>query len=49
MRYVYRLARDQAGKDVQRVRVIKGRDGKVLTSENSVLRRCKEYFEGWVI
>ncbi|KAJ8347031.1 hypothetical protein SKAU_G00284320 [Synaphobranchus kaupii] len=44
---LYRLARqrDQAGKDVQQVRVIKDRDGKVLTSEDSVMRRWKEYFE----
>ncbi|KAJ8375265.1 hypothetical protein SKAU_G00058450 [Synaphobranchus kaupii] len=44
---LFRLARqrDQAGKDVQQVRVIKDRDGKVLTSEDSVMRRWKEYFE----
>ncbi|KAK3519772.1 hypothetical protein QTP70_004293 [Hemibagrus guttatus] len=44
---LYRLARqrDQDGKDVQQVRVIKDRDGKVLTSEESVQRRWKEYFE----
>ncbi|KAK3547951.1 hypothetical protein QTP70_001318 [Hemibagrus guttatus] len=44
---LYRLARqrDQDGKDVQQVRVIKDRDGKVLTSEESEQRRCKEYFE----
>ncbi|KAJ8333822.1 hypothetical protein SKAU_G00411410 [Synaphobranchus kaupii] len=38
---LYRLSRqrDQAGKDVQQVRVIKDRDGKVLTSEDSVMRR----------
>ncbi|TRY54571.1 hypothetical protein DNTS_001573 [Danionella cerebrum] len=42
-----RLARqrDRDGKDVQQIRVIKDRDGKVLTSEESVLRRWKEYFE----
>ncbi|KAK3522940.1 hypothetical protein QTP86_009709 [Hemibagrus guttatus] len=33
------------GKDVQQVRVIKDRDGRVLTSEESVQRRWKEYFE----
>ena len=38
--------RDRAGKDVQQVRVMKDRDGNVLTSEESVLRRWKEYFEG---
>ncbi|KAK3528838.1 hypothetical protein QTP70_011762 [Hemibagrus guttatus] len=44
---LYRLARqrDRDGKDVQRVRVIKDRDGRVLTSEESVQRRWKEYFE----
>ncbi|KAK3520207.1 hypothetical protein QTP70_019359 [Hemibagrus guttatus] len=42
-----RLARqrDRNGKDVQQVRVIKDRDGRVLTSEESVQRRWKEYFE----
>ncbi|KAK3508380.1 hypothetical protein QTP70_025786, partial [Hemibagrus guttatus] len=44
---LYRLARqrDRDGKDVQQVRVIKDRDGRVLTSEGSVQRRWKEYFE----
>ncbi|KAK3548354.1 hypothetical protein QTP70_010715 [Hemibagrus guttatus] len=44
---LYRLARqrDQDGKHVQQVRVIKDRDGRVLTSEESVQRRWKEYFE----
>ncbi|KAK3550257.1 hypothetical protein QTP86_021287, partial [Hemibagrus guttatus] len=44
---LYRLARqrDRDGKDVQLVRVIKDRDGRVLTSEESVQRRWKEYFE----
>ncbi|KAK3574398.1 hypothetical protein QTP86_006625 [Hemibagrus guttatus] len=44
---LYRLARqrDRVGKDVQQVRVIKDRDGRVLTSEESVQRRWKEYFE----
>ncbi|KAK3527802.1 hypothetical protein QTP86_006872 [Hemibagrus guttatus] len=37
--------RDRDGKDVQKVRVIKDRDGRVLTSEESVQRRWKEYFE----
>ncbi|KAK3569915.1 hypothetical protein QTP86_007356 [Hemibagrus guttatus] len=43
----YRLARqrDQDGNDVQQVRVIKDRDGKVLTSEETVQNRWKEYFE----
>ncbi|KAK3525007.1 hypothetical protein QTP86_012886 [Hemibagrus guttatus] len=43
---LYRLARqrDREGKDVQQVRVIKDRDGRVLTSEESVQRRWKEYF-----
>ncbi|KAK3509470.1 hypothetical protein QTP70_035126, partial [Hemibagrus guttatus] len=40
---LYRLARqrDRDGKDVQQVRVIKDRDGRVLTSEESVQRRWK--------
>ncbi|KAK3526392.1 hypothetical protein QTP70_025421, partial [Hemibagrus guttatus] len=44
---LYRLTRqrDRDGKDVQQVRVIKNRDGRVLTSEESVQRRWKEYFE----
>ncbi|KAK3527991.1 hypothetical protein QTP86_013103 [Hemibagrus guttatus] len=44
---LYRLARqrDRDGKDVQHVRVINDRDGRVLTSEESVQRRWKEYFE----
>ncbi|KAK3510502.1 hypothetical protein QTP70_009139 [Hemibagrus guttatus] len=44
---LYRLARqrDRNGKDVQQVRIIKDRDGRVLTSEESVQRRWKEYFE----
>ena len=35
---------DQAGKDVKQVWVIEDRDGNVLTSEESMLRRWKEYF-----
>ncbi|KAK3552185.1 hypothetical protein QTP86_005114 [Hemibagrus guttatus] len=44
---LYKLARqrDRDGKDVQQVRFIKDRDGRVLTSEQSVQRRWKEYFE----
>ncbi|KAK3532136.1 hypothetical protein QTP86_008585 [Hemibagrus guttatus] len=44
---LYRLARqrDRDGKDVQQDRVIEDRDGRVLTSEESVQRRWKEYFE----
>ncbi|KAK3511060.1 hypothetical protein QTP70_030099, partial [Hemibagrus guttatus] len=44
---LYRLARqrDRDGKDVQQVRVIKDRDGRVLTSGDSVQGRWKEYFE----
>ncbi|KAK3537298.1 hypothetical protein QTP70_006969 [Hemibagrus guttatus] len=40
---LYRLARqrDRDGKDVQQVRVIKDRDGRVLTSEESIQRRWK--------
>ncbi|KAK3519670.1 hypothetical protein QTP86_005327 [Hemibagrus guttatus] len=46
-RDLYSLARqrDRDGKDVQQVRVIKDRDGRVRTSEESVQRRWKEYFE----
>ena len=44
---LYRLARqrDRDGKDVQQVRVIKDRDGSVLTGASSVMGRWKEYFE----
>ncbi|KAG2466365.1 MSH3 protein, partial [Polypterus senegalus] len=44
---LHRLARqrDRAGKDVQQVMVIKDKDGSVLTSEESVLSRWKEYFK----
>ncbi|KAK3574085.1 hypothetical protein QTP86_002865 [Hemibagrus guttatus] len=44
---LYRLSRqrDRDGKDVQQVRVIKDSDGRVLTSEESVQWRWKEYFE----
>ena len=44
---LYRLARqrNQAGKDVQQVRLIKDRDGNIIISEEGVLRRWKEYFE----
>ncbi|KAK3571265.1 hypothetical protein QTP86_005981 [Hemibagrus guttatus] len=44
---LYRLARqrDRDGKDVQQVSVIKDRDGRVLTSEESVQSRWKEHFE----
>ncbi|XP_061661528.1 uncharacterized protein LOC133492816 [Syngnathoides biaculeatus] len=44
---LYRLARQRArdGKDVQQVRVIKDRDGNVLTGASSVLNRWKKYFE----
>ncbi|KAK3517986.1 hypothetical protein QTP70_029104, partial [Hemibagrus guttatus] len=44
---LYRLARqrDRDGKDVQQVRVIKDIDERVLTSEESVQRIWKEYFE----
>ncbi|KAI5099810.1 gastrula zinc finger protein XlCGF28.1-like [Silurus meridionalis] len=44
---LYRLSRqrDRAGKDVLQVRAIKNEDGNVLTSEESVLRSRREYFE----
>ena len=47
-RTLYRLARQrhQAGKDVQQVRMMKDKDGKVLTDEESVLRILKEYYKG---
>ena len=45
---LYRLARQrhQAGKDVQQVRMMKDEDGNVMTDEESVLRRWKEYYMG---
>ena len=47
-RTLYRLARQrhQAGKDVQQVRMMKDKDGKVMTDDESVLRIWKEYFKG---
>ena len=47
-RTLYRLARQrhQAGKDVQQVRMMKDKDGKVMTDEESVLRIWKEYYKG---
>ena len=38
--------RHQAGKDVQQVRMMKDKDGKVMTDEESVLRIWKEYYKG---
>ncbi|KAK3528113.1 hypothetical protein QTP86_023836 [Hemibagrus guttatus] len=43
--YMLARQRDRDGKDVQQVRVIKDRDGRVLKSEESVQRRWKEYFD----
>ena len=45
---LYRLARQryQAGKDVQQVRMMKDKDGNVMTDEQSVLRIWKEYYMG---
>ena len=45
---LYRLARQrhQAGKDVQQVRMMKDKDGNVMTDEDSVLRMWKEYYMG---
>lgn len=40
--YQWARQRDWARKDVQQVRVIKGRNGSVLKGEESVLRRLKE-------
>ena len=47
---LYRLARQrhQAGKDVQQVRMMKDKDGNVMTDEESVLRMWKEYYMGLV-
>ena len=47
-RTLYRLARKrhQAGKDVQQVRMMKDKDGKVMTDEETVLRIWKEYYKG---
>lgn len=44
---VYLLARqrDQDGKDVQQIKVMKDVDGSALISEKSVLRSLKDYFE----
>ena len=45
---MYRLARQrhQAGKDVQQVRMMKDKDGNVMTDEEGVLRMWKEYYMG---
>ena len=45
---LYRLTRQrhQAGKDVQQVRMMKDKDGNVMTDEESVLRMWKEQWEG---
>ena len=45
---LYRLARQrhQAGKDVQQVRMMKDKDGNVMSDEESVLRMWKEYYMG---
>lgn len=37
---------DWFGKHVQLVGMVKVRDGNGLISEEGLLRRCKEYFEG---
>ena len=44
---LYHLVRqsDRAGQDMQQIRVIKLRDGIILTSEESVQRRWSEYSE----
>ena len=34
-----------AGKDVQKVRMMKDKDGKVMTDEVIIIRGWKEYFE----
>ena len=38
--------RHQAGKDIQQVRMMKDKDGRVMTDEESVLRIWKEYYKG---
>ena len=45
---LYRLARQrhQAGEDVQQIRMMKDKDGNVMTDEESVLRIWKEYYMG---
>ena len=45
---LYRLARQrhQAGKDVQQVRMMKDKEGNVMTDEENVLRIWKEYYMG---
>ena len=47
---LHRLARQrhQAGKDVQQVRMMKDKDGNVMTDKESVLRIWKEYYMGLV-
>ena len=47
---LYRLARQrhQAGKDVQQVRMMKDKDGNVMTDGESVLRIWKEYYMGLI-
>ncbi|XP_063845352.1 uncharacterized protein LOC135091542 [Scylla paramamosain] len=44
---LYRLARqrDRDGRDVQHVKMIKDADKNILTREENVLKRWKEYFE----
>ena len=44
---VYRIAkqRDQATKDVQKIRMVKDAAGTVLINEEGALKRCKDYFE----
>ncbi|XP_063843263.1 uncharacterized protein LOC135090455 [Scylla paramamosain] len=44
---LYRLARwrDKYGRDVQHVKMIKDADGNILTREDNILERWKEYFE----
>ena len=45
---LYRLARqrNQAGKDVQQVRMMEDNDGNMMTDEESVLIIWKEYYKG---
>ena len=49
-RTLCRLARqiDQAGKDVELIRMMKDKDGKIMADEETVLRIWKEYCKGLI-
>jgi ribosomal protein S8 len=44
---IYSIAkqRDKGSKDLQQIRMINNKEGRVLTSEQEILERCKDYFE----